>query len=48
MTEIPFGFILVLLGLFVLAVLGVVIVHMHRQHALQRMQDPRHDHYRRG
>lgn len=46
MEEIPFGFIWLIVGVFVVALAFTIGVHLSKQRRLKRLQDPRNDHYR--
>ncbi len=46
MEEIPFGFLLLLLGLFAGALILTIAAFVLRQRRLQRLKDPHRDYYR--
>ena len=47
MEEIPFGFILILLGFFAVAIVMTLIALAWKQRKLQRLKHPRKDYYRK-
>ena len=47
MEEIPVGFIFLLLGIVVAAVVLTLSVYAWKQRKLQRLKDPHKDYYRR-
>lgn len=46
MEGIPFGFIWLLLGVFVGALVLTIVIHVAKQRRLRRLKDPRNDYYR--
>ena len=47
MEDIPLGFILILFGFFVAAIVLTAIVIVWKQRRLQRLKDPHKDYYRK-
>lgn len=47
MEEIPLGFVFILLGFFVVAIVLTIIGFVLKQRKLQRLKNPHKDYYRR-